>query len=87
LEENRIHIIKTILFGSYAKGNFNEWSDIDLSLVSNNFHVIRFNDIEAIRKYKFGIYYSISPMPYREEDFTSDGLFVKAIIETGIKIT
>ena len=44
LEKNNIHINKAILFGSYAKGTFNEWSDIDIALVSDNFQGNRFLD-------------------------------------------
>ena len=31
-----------ILFGSYARGDFNLWSDLDLLLVSDYFESIRF---------------------------------------------
>jgi uncharacterized protein len=86
LEENKIHIEQAILFGSYAKGNFNEWSDIDLALVSNSFQGLRYNDIEKIRKYKYDIDYSISPIPYTVKDFNDEDLFIKNIKETGIKL-
>ena len=33
-----------ILFGSYAQGTFNEWSDIDLAIVSKVFVGDRFED-------------------------------------------
>ncbi|MCZ7669001.1 MAG: nucleotidyltransferase domain-containing protein [Chloroflexi bacterium] len=32
------------LFGSYAKGNANQWSDIDLAVVSNEFDGVRFTE-------------------------------------------
>ncbi len=32
LEINQIHVNEAFLFGSYANGTFNEWSDIDLAL-------------------------------------------------------
>jgi uncharacterized protein len=86
LEENKIHIEKAVLFGSYAKETYNEWSDIDLALVSKSFQGIRYNDIEKIRKFKFDIDYSISPLPYTIEDFNDEDLFVKEIKETGINI-
>ena len=41
LEENRIPIRQAVLFGSYAAGGSNEWSDIDIALVSDVFEGIR----------------------------------------------
>jgi predicted nucleotidyltransferase len=32
LENNHIHIRSAVLFGSYAEGRANEWSDIDIYL-------------------------------------------------------
>jgi len=32
-----IHIKEAILYGSYANGTKNEWSDIDLAIVSDDF--------------------------------------------------
>lgn len=32
-----IHFSRVILFGSYAKKNPHEWSDIDLALVSDSY--------------------------------------------------
>jgi uncharacterized protein len=86
LDKSNFKISKAYLFGSYAKGTFNEWSDIDIALVSENFEGNRFVDKQKIRKIKASIDYDISPLPYRPEDFTEDDLFVKEIIETGIRI-
>ncbi len=41
LKNNNIPVKQAILFGSYAKGNYDEWSDIDLALVSEVFEGIR----------------------------------------------
>ena len=37
LQEHHIPIQQVFLFGSYATGNYTEWSDIDLALVSEVF--------------------------------------------------
>ena len=34
--KQRINVEQIILYGSYAKGNANEWSDIDLYIISND---------------------------------------------------
>lgn len=33
----QVKLQKVILFGSYARGNPDEWSDFDLALISNSF--------------------------------------------------
>lgn len=81
-----INAEKVILFGSYAKGTNNEWSDIDLAVVSNDFKGIRLIDKENMVTAISAADFDISPLPYRPEDFTKDDLFVKEILETGIRI-
>ncbi len=86
LEKNHYPIEIAILYGSYANGTYNEWSDIDVALVSEAFEGNRFLDKDKIRKFKMKIEPGISPLPYRPEDFDESDLFVKEIIRTGIRI-
>jgi predicted nucleotidyltransferase len=86
LENSNIKIEKAILFGSYAKGTNNEWSDIDIALISKNFSGSRFQDRFMLAEPTVHINSSISPLPYRPEDFDPSDLFVKEIMETGIEI-
>jgi predicted nucleotidyltransferase len=86
LQKNNFHIEKAILYGSYANGTSNEWSDIDIALVSNDFEGCRIKDKNRIRDIKAKIDFSLSPLPYRPEDFNESDLFVKEILKTGIRI-
>jgi predicted nucleotidyltransferase len=86
LKENNIPVNQAILFGSYAKGNYDNWSDIDLALVSEIFEGIRIKDRNKIRLITLKISSDIEVLPYRPQDFNTDDPFVKEIIETGIKI-
>src|SRR3989339_719981 len=86
LNKNNIKVRKAILFGSYAKGNYNEWSDIDLAIVSDDFEGLRYNDLDKIRKYNAVTNWEISPLPYKSETFDINDIFIKEIIETGIPI-
>ena len=52
LEKNNIPIKEAILFGSYATGNYHDWSDINLALVSDAFEGERFRDRNKIRRIK-----------------------------------
>jgi predicted nucleotidyltransferase len=85
-EVSGIHIQQAILFGSYARGTQNKWSDIDLALVSDKFEGIRYNDLDKLVDACFAVDTDISPLPYRPEDFTINDLFVKEILKNGIRI-
>nr|NJM03232.1 nucleotidyltransferase domain-containing protein [Desulfobacula sp.] len=37
LKARNIHILQAHMFGSYVKGTADEWSDIDLALVTDSF--------------------------------------------------
>ena len=86
LEKNNIPIKKAILFGSYVKGTYHDWSDIDLALVSDAFDGERFRDRNKIRRIKLEISSDLEPLPYRPEDFTPDDPFIQKIIETGVRV-
>lgn len=49
--------ITLILFGSYARGDFNLWSDVDIIIISDSFKNIRFLDRPYILP---NLYYKIS---------------------------
>ncbi|MEM0139007.1 MAG: nucleotidyltransferase domain-containing protein [Ferroplasma sp.] len=42
--EDKLGKITLILFGSYARGDFNLWSDVDIIIISEYFENIRFMD-------------------------------------------
>ena len=86
LENIGIHVQQAILFGSYANGKYDEWSDIDLAIISKDFAGNRFEDRNKIRKITLQVNSDISPMPFRPEDFNDSDYFVKEILETGIRI-
>ena len=86
LEANDIHIGKAILFGSYARGNADDWSDIDIALVSEAFEGDRLEDRNKIRKITLSVSSDLSPLPFRPEDFSPENPFVKEIIEKGITL-
>ena len=85
LNKNNIKIEQAILYGSYANGSYNKYSDIDIALVSESFEGIRFLDRNKIMKISLQISKDIEPMPFSPEKFTIDDPFVCEILETGIK--
>lgn len=77
--------IKIILFGSYAKGNFHEESDIDIAVVFkdfNNLHEMQLQLMRLRRK----IDSRIEPHPFRESDFNISNPVVNEIIKFGKEI-
>lgn len=74
------------LFGSYAKGNAKEYSDVDLAIVSDNFEGSRFFDKKKLNKYILKTSIDLEIHPFRTEDFTEDNPFVKEILHTGLKL-
>lgn len=83
--EKTVKIKELYLFGSYAKGNSDEFSDIDLAVVSDDFTGVRHIDydkfIDAILKSDK----SIEPIAFRSENFTDADFFVKEIRKNSIK--
>jgi uncharacterized protein len=85
LKKNNIPIKDAILFGSYAKGNPHEWSDIDIALVSEIFIGNRIKDKDKIRNITLAVSSEIEVLPFSPEDFDSQNPLAKEILETGIR--
>ncbi|MEW5693226.1 MAG: nucleotidyltransferase domain-containing protein [Candidatus Hydrogenedentota bacterium] len=86
IEKNGISIKTAYLFGSYARGSFKKWSDIDLLLVSDDFCGIRFYDMERLIPLTHGYNSLIELHPLKSENFCQEDLFVTEIVNTGIKL-
>jgi predicted nucleotidyltransferase len=86
LTQNNIPIKEAILFGSYAKGNPGEWSDIDIALVSDIFEGNRIVDKDKIRRITLSISSDIEVIPFSIDDFNPQNPLAKEILATGIKL-
>lgn len=86
LEKNNIKIDQAFLFGSYSKGLSNEWSDIDIALISEIFTGNRIKDRDKIRTCTRHISSMIEVIPFSREDFTEANPLANEIIKTGIRI-
>ncbi len=81
-----IQLERAILFGSYAKGTADKWSDIDVALVSKDFTGIGFYDRKRINPFIIKVDSRIEPHPFRPEDFTRDNPFLDQILKDAIEI-
>jgi len=86
LRENNFSIKNAYLFGSYAKGNNDEWSDIDIAIVSGDFEGIRIKDRDKIRAITLSVSSSIEILPFNPKDFSEENPLAKEIMETGIRL-
>ncbi len=74
------------LFGSYAKGNPGEYSDIDIAVVSDKFEGIRFFDKKRLAKYIIKSSVDLEVHPFKTDDFNEENPFAKEIFNTGVRI-
>ncbi len=86
LSLNNIPIKQAILFGSYARGDYHELSDIDIALVSDIFVGNIIDDKDKIRKITLSVSSEIEVIPFSPDDFNLQNPFAKAILKTCIKL-
>nr|NQU92423.1 nucleotidyltransferase domain-containing protein [Bacteroidota bacterium] len=77
--------IKIILFGSYAKGNFSDDSDIDIAIVFKDYSNLIDMQLELMRLRR-KIDSRIEPHPFRESEFELSNPLVHEIIKYGKEI-
>jgi predicted nucleotidyltransferase len=81
-------IEKAILFGSFAKGYYNQNSDIDLALIFKELDESeRFNVQVQLMLLASQIDSRIEPHPISHSDFYSDNPFGVEIQRTGVEIS
>ncbi|OFX39434.1 MAG: nucleotidyltransferase [Bacteroidetes bacterium GWA2_32_17] len=85
LVKEKYDYIKIILFGSYAKGNFNNDSDIDIAVLLKDYNNIMDIQLELMRLRR-KIDSRIEPHPFRERDFELSNPIVNEIIKYGQEI-
>lgn len=86
LERNNFRIQKAYLFGSYVNGKYNDWSDIDLALVSDDFKGDSFQDRLSLIDLIYECGSDISPVPYRIIDFENSMFARDEIVKNGIQL-
>lgn len=69
LERQGISIEKLIIFGSYAKNNASEESDIDLCIVSPEFGKDPIEELQFLFKQTRGVDTRIEPIPVSPQEY------------------
>lgn len=81
-----IRVEAIVLFGSYAKGNPHEWSDVDIAVISPDFEGMRMSRRqEIISQLALHSYPRISPIGFSSSEYhkTNSTSFLSEIIRTG----
>lgn len=86
IREQGIKIDLAYLFGSYAKGTENRWSDIDIAIVSRDFTDDRFQERVRLTLMSYDIDSRIEPVPFRPENFIDEDPLAYEIKRTGLPL-
>ena len=74
------------VYGSYARGKANDWSDIDVAVVSPDFSADRFQEQVKLLRLAAAIDDRIEPRPFRPEDFNETDPLASEIRRNGIRV-
>jgi predicted nucleotidyltransferase len=83
--KDNFDLVKVILFGSYARGNYTDDSDIDIAVVLNDYPNLLDIQLELMRVRR-NIDSRIEPHPFREKDFDMSNPLVNEIVKYGKEI-
>lgn len=81
-----IHVDSAYLFGSYAKGRADKWSDIDVAIVSADITDDSFAEMVRFTKIASKIDTRIEPVPFRPENFIDEDPLVWEIKKEGMAL-
>lgn len=87
VREEGIHIESAYLFGSYAKGKQNKWSDIDIAVVSADIKDDNLEEMIRLTKIASKIDTRIEPVPFRPDAFVDEDPLVWEIKKEGMALT
>lgn len=77
---------RKLFFGSYAKDNASEWSDIDIAILTDKFIGDSFDFRFLLMKIAREIDVDIEPHPFLVDEFNEDNPTVVEILRTGEKV-
>ena len=87
LKTNGIDVYEAYLFGSVAMDKADEYSDIDIAIVSEDFTGIPFYDVKKISKFRRAVDLRLEVHPFSLSDILHDPpLFFVDIKDKGVQI-
>ena len=87
IRKQGIDLKTVILFGSYARGEQREWSDIDVALVADEFIGVGFEDIKRFIDVTIQMpFFFIESHTFNTKEFAQGSPFIEEIRRTGIVV-
>jgi predicted nucleotidyltransferase len=88
MKSSGIHLRRAILYGSYARNNQHQWSDVDIALVADEFKGDGFYDVGLFSKTLVKYHdLLVETRTYNPAQFSSgNDPLVQEILKTGIEI-
>ena len=84
--QKKFSVDNAYLYGSFAKGTSNKWSDIDIAIVSSDFSDDLFDDRLALMRLAATIDDRIEPRPFRRNLFNRNDPLADEIQKNGIRL-
>jgi predicted nucleotidyltransferase len=84
--QKKFSIDNAYLYGSFAKGTSNKWSDIDIAIISSDFSDDLFDDRLALMRLAATIDDRIEPRPFRRNLFNRNDPLADEIQKNGIRL-
>jgi predicted nucleotidyltransferase len=86
LRQAGYHITSAYIFGSYVSGTIDEWSDIDVAVVSPQISDDRFEERIRLTEIALSVDDRIEPLPFSIKGFNDDDPLVRQIKNQGIML-
>lgn len=86
LRDKQIAVFQAYLFGSYATGKADEWSDIDLAIITDRFVGDGFDFRFMLTKLARTIDSDIEPHPYLLSEFNESHPVAGEILKNGERV-
>ena len=83
--QKKYNIDAAYLYGSFAKGTSNKWSDIDIAIISHDFSDDLFEERLNLMQMAASIDDRIEPKPFKTESFDCNDPLVDEIQKHGIQ--
>ncbi|MEA3468596.1 MAG: nucleotidyltransferase domain-containing protein [Thermodesulfobacteriota bacterium] len=81
-----IVISEAYIFGSYANGKADKWSDIDIAIVSPQISEDRFEERVKLTKLAISVDDRLEPLPFNQDSFNDEDPFVQKIKNEGLVV-
>ena len=86
LRSEGIIICEAYIFGSYANGKADKWSDIDIAIVSPQISEDRFEERVKLTKLAISVDDRLEPVPFNQHTFNNEDPFVQKIKNEGLAV-